>query len=383
MDLSQIPSAPPPPGVIPNFVNPPSIAPICRIVIAVTLPLMAIFLILRIYVRVAVSKKLGIDDFLCYISAAVVVAYCGVSLATLDNPVGVRNWNVPISRITVSFRQLAVSLIILYALGSLAVKATLLTLYLRVFSPDRRARTAMLCGLGFISVLYIVSVIANLALCLPRDGEDGWIQSGMRCEKKGGQFAEIQAIFGALTDLYVFFIPIKLLAGLNLNQRRKKALYVVFFTGFLACIVSIINAVFRFVVLGTGDIIWNGVPISALGAAELNLGIVCACVPVTFVLFQRAATTARNWASRLMPWAFEGQSALTESKIYPEVNGQQPPPVRQSIRSGLRSYIRRAYSGTPAPTSTAPALDSYVSADYDYHAQIARQSHNRGNSSEG
>lgn len=62
MDLSNVPALAPPPGVVPNFVNPESLAPLCRIVIALTLPLMVVFLALRMYVRLRISRAMGADD---------------------------------------------------------------------------------------------------------------------------------------------------------------------------------------------------------------------------------------------------------------------------------------------------------------------------------
>lgn len=61
LDLSQIPAVPPPPGVVPNFTDPPSQAHIPQIVVYVTLPLMVFFLSLRLYTRLK-NSKLGVDD---------------------------------------------------------------------------------------------------------------------------------------------------------------------------------------------------------------------------------------------------------------------------------------------------------------------------------
>lgn len=61
-DLSKIPAAPPPPGVIPNFVDPPSLANMPRIFTYVTLPPMILFLAMRMYVRIFVTHKIGLDD---------------------------------------------------------------------------------------------------------------------------------------------------------------------------------------------------------------------------------------------------------------------------------------------------------------------------------
>lgn len=61
-DLSQIPSAAPPPGVVPNFIDPPSQANVPRIFTYVTLPPMILFLAMRMYVRIFVTHTIGLDD---------------------------------------------------------------------------------------------------------------------------------------------------------------------------------------------------------------------------------------------------------------------------------------------------------------------------------
>ncbi|KAK6956859.1 hypothetical protein Daesc_002140 [Daldinia eschscholtzii] len=62
LDLDHTPIIAPPPGVVPNFENPKSLAPIGRITIAVVLPLMVIFVVLRFYTRFQISRSIGADD---------------------------------------------------------------------------------------------------------------------------------------------------------------------------------------------------------------------------------------------------------------------------------------------------------------------------------
>jgi len=60
--LAQLPALQPPPGVVPNFVNPQSIAHQTRTAIYVTLPLMLLFLVLRLYTRLRILRAVGADD---------------------------------------------------------------------------------------------------------------------------------------------------------------------------------------------------------------------------------------------------------------------------------------------------------------------------------
>lgn len=62
MDLSQIPAAQPPEGVTPNFVNPPSLATLYRVIIYVFIPLMTALVVVRLGTRLRQMHKLVADD---------------------------------------------------------------------------------------------------------------------------------------------------------------------------------------------------------------------------------------------------------------------------------------------------------------------------------
>ena len=60
--LSKIPAGTPPPGVQPNFVNPPSSAPVLIAVGTVFMGIMFLFAGMRFYVKVIVRRKVAPDD---------------------------------------------------------------------------------------------------------------------------------------------------------------------------------------------------------------------------------------------------------------------------------------------------------------------------------
>lgn len=62
MDLSQIPAGQPPEGVTPNFVDPPSLATLYRVIIWVFMPLMSAFVAVRLGTRLRQMHKLVADD---------------------------------------------------------------------------------------------------------------------------------------------------------------------------------------------------------------------------------------------------------------------------------------------------------------------------------
>jgi len=61
-DLNTLSLSIPPEGVIPNFINPVSMAFITRDVIYAFVPVMVLFLALRIFSRVIIKHSFGFDD---------------------------------------------------------------------------------------------------------------------------------------------------------------------------------------------------------------------------------------------------------------------------------------------------------------------------------
>ncbi len=61
-DFSKIPAQAPPAGVTSNFENPYSLAVLPRGFIYATLPPMLVFLGLRFYTRIKITRNVGVDD---------------------------------------------------------------------------------------------------------------------------------------------------------------------------------------------------------------------------------------------------------------------------------------------------------------------------------
>ena len=57
-----VPALPPPPGVIPNFHDPPSRAPELRIGMGVCIGTTLVLLVLRLYTKLAITHTAGWDD---------------------------------------------------------------------------------------------------------------------------------------------------------------------------------------------------------------------------------------------------------------------------------------------------------------------------------
>ncbi|KAK7959362.1 uncharacterized protein PG986_004216 [Apiospora aurea] len=290
-------------------------------------------------------------------------------MIVLDNPVGPHQWDVPV---------LTAASVVLYALGCMAVKSTLLVFYLRIFAPQPNAKRLIWSGLVSIVVFYLISVIVTLASCLPRAGDGGWSilspSRGDRCFEEDSRFAEVQGIVGALTDLYVWIVPMTVIVKVRLSRKQKIGVYGVFATGFLFLSTHYRESwLLAHLHLGSSTDHEDSV-------AELNIGIICACMLVVFVLFRGIVRRLLEWIKQ--PRASGKPQNKNEWKVYlnAEVEGGNGnlPSVPPGALSGLKRFMQRTLRSRATDTNLTLAdtargdVSSFVSADYNYHAHLDR-----------
>ncbi|KAK8123168.1 hypothetical protein PG984_011838 [Apiospora sp. TS-2023a] len=258
---------------------------------------------------------------------------------------------------------------------------SLLALYVQVFRPSRVARAFIWLGIIAISVVYIAVTVAMLAYMLPRPGDGGW-GSLVNTQRMGIPSRVIdltQGFFSAFSDFYVLIIPIVVVSGLQLPLRKKIGLTGVFLTGLISCGCSITGIVFRYDALyfDVEDNRWLSIEFEALCVAELNIGILCACIPVFFVLFRpvlrRFETGFVYLKERFSPRANKENAAIEmKATSPPEIS----PHVPTGTLSGLKSFFRRVghtqrkETEKPAPDTLTSQDLEFQSIDYDYHAQM-------------
>ncbi|KAI1200785.1 hypothetical protein F5X97DRAFT_70856 [Nemania serpens] len=297
--LEQIPALPPPAGVQSDFDSSETRDDLARIVVSLTYALMLIFLALRIYTRVRITNSLGVDDYLSLAAGASITAFTGVSLSLFGSPLGRHQWDVPLSHFDASFLERTLASIVLFSLSSLFVRTALLALYLRVFAPNKTARTMIWAGIVTIVVFYTISIILNIRFCVPISmttpvpDKDAWAKKlkASTCSQPVYNLNASVGLFGAVSDLYVLVIPVSMVSKLRVPRNRKIGILTIFLTGLLAVALSTLSTVFRFIQLQSYDFTWDSIPSYTLRAAELNIGLICSCMPIVFIIFKKILQT--------------------------------------------------------------------------------------------
>lgn len=389
-DPSLFPALTPPAGVVPNFDDPTTRTPAGRIVICVTLSIMLMFVVLRAYSRVFVTRLFGIDDYLCLLSAASVTTASAFLLSILGDPLGPHQWNVPLTAITHKYVVNSFVAVCMYAISSMFTKCTLLAFYLRVFQPNRTARIMAWAGIITIVLFYVVSIIYLLVQCVPVDQElpgldpTKWEERARnnRCGRRSIDVSAAQGIVGAVTDLYVLAIPISSVLALRLQKKRKIGVLGIFLTGLLACVCSAVAAYYRWGSRDTNDYTWDSVLLCSLASAELNVGIICSCMPIVFVLF-RASATMSPWSSFVRYLRTRGRHSAATNSYQPKdpfsgLSDEDPtlPQFQRRRLTGLHTFIHKSHRSPPPQGITVMTeLSTYrtlASVDDTYHEQLKR-----------
>ncbi|PVH68619.1 hypothetical protein DL98DRAFT_375249, partial [Cadophora sp. DSE1049] len=263
---------PPPPGVTPNFVNPEYIGHQVVVVNGIFLFLSTVVVVLRMYSRLYITSSAGIEDLINY------VIVCKYGL-------GVHLWNLPLTTFSPYYLRINLASTIIYCLSILFIKLSILLLYLRI-SPDRKFRTAVYSVIVVVVGYNLGSAFTNVFSCTPiARSWDLSITSGSCINRPIFYFANAGLNIG--TDCVMLILPIPMLWNLQMPRRQKAGLIGVFMAGSFVCIVSIIRLKYLFPLLKNPDITWAVVPALVWCTIEIDVGIICACLPTLKPVLRR------------------------------------------------------------------------------------------------
>ena len=120
------------------------------------------------------------------------------------------------------------SLSFIYVLAILFTKLSICFLYLRVFGVNTTFRKFVHGGMIFCGMYYSAFFGVSIAQVLTCDGLSS-IRDSL-CVKTQDLLL-VQALLNAVTDVYIFLLPIKPIMQLNMRGGRKTAILIVFLAG--------------------------------------------------------------------------------------------------------------------------------------------------------
>ncbi|KAL8799065.1 MAG: hypothetical protein Q9182_006161 [Xanthomendoza sp. 2 TL-2023] len=161
-------------------------------------------------------------------------------------------------------------------------KLSLFILYYRLFNPSNIMRYLIYFGVAFNFLFYTIYLFIYAFYC-PNTSK-----RAPTCQQSVKVLGVVAAAINIASDFYILLIPLCAVSNLQLPPKKKLGLLAIFFTGFLACLCSIISLHYRIVLARGNDNIWNVTPVLVISTVEFNIGIICSCLPTLPALFRRA-----------------------------------------------------------------------------------------------
>ncbi|OCL09635.1 hypothetical protein AOQ84DRAFT_397291 [Glonium stellatum] len=274
----------PPPEVIaswpvPDYTNPISRGPTLLIVELTILPVALICVALRLYVRYFMVRKTWWDDWLMVVAAifGTGVTIC-VVLASQKYGWNIHVWDLTLVQM-IQGRQVSIAGQTLFVFASGFEKLSILATYLRIAVSGTWFRRLTWASIVLVNLVMLVFTIVLWTQCNPASEYWNLFATDRTCEAEGPPLMG-QASATVFTDLVVYILPMPTLYQLKLPQWNRIVLMAVFGLGGLVCVAGIMRTVWvHHVVYSTYDITWEGFYLWIWTAVEVNLGVICGCIP--------------------------------------------------------------------------------------------------------
>ncbi|MCJ1458810.1 hypothetical protein MMC28_009184 [Mycoblastus sanguinarius] len=246
--LDQLPGLDPPPGVTPDFVNPDNYQSTIIATMTVCLTVATLITALRLYTRLFIIKSFHLED---YASCA---AWAGLVLSAAVE--------------------------ITYSPVILAAKLAILLQLMHIFVTSRNTvRFYLVQLLIWINVLwYLIQMFMTAFQCLPRAKIWNPMIPG-HCVITFYTINFMGSTFNVVSDLFILILPILWVWKLQMVWKRKLGVSLIFATGILACLSSIMRLVTFHQSGKHPDQTWYLGLDGLWTLAEITCGIICGSLP--------------------------------------------------------------------------------------------------------
>ncbi|CAI7661132.1 unnamed protein product [Penicillium glandicola] len=278
----------------------PDRGPVVRVVAEVVTALSTVAVILRIIARGFILRRLGGDDYCLIMSWLIaiglsvsVIAATTKGLGRFDSNIS-SDWVYWLSRCTYIFT-------VLYNPALMATKTAILLLYRRLTKTTTFFHTATTACLVLVNLAGLVFTLLSIFQCRPISETFNINSDNKKCIDIVTLYL-VSAPVNILTDLVILFLPMPLLTGVTLPPKQKMMLIATFALGGFVAVVGVMRIAYlqeaattRLEALNSGrystqaNLSWYTAPPCMWSIVEVNVGIICACIPVLKPLFVRIA----------------------------------------------------------------------------------------------
>ncbi|KAL4899585.1 hypothetical protein BDW74DRAFT_171395 [Aspergillus multicolor] len=247
---------------------------------------------LRITYRV-LAGQLGLDDYTIVASLLVAAGISGVGFPLKSHGLGKNIWTVPFADISATMKLFFIEEV-LYTTCTALVKISMLFLYLRLF-PNVLLRKAIFTSLAITALWALGSFFAQVFSCKPIsfywnqwDGE----HEG-RCSSHNALLLA-HSIINIVLDILVIVLPMPVLVRLQMSIEKRVGMCLMFAVGLVVTVISVLRLVETVGFNDTTNPTKDFVPVGVWSLLEIDVGIMCSCMPGIRALCKRLYNTLRN-----------------------------------------------------------------------------------------
>ncbi|KAI2473895.1 hypothetical protein F4781DRAFT_379269 [Annulohypoxylon bovei var. microspora] len=285
MSDGQLYYAEPPPGQVRTPVNPPTRRDELMAAGISTTIIAGVALGLRLYTRVYMLKKrLEADDWLVIAAFIISVAMLVFVKKDIDHGLTYHVWDILQDTYHIGERLYGLLAYLSFILSVSFAKMSMLVLYLRL-APHMWFRWTCYICIAIIASYSVTAALVESLACRPLQGiVDESIDA--ICYDSYPAYISLSSLNIGI-DIIILLLPIPLVIRMQLPRRQKVSVILLFATGIVVCCVALKRVTYIPVLEATEDYDWDAVPDMILCFIEVNLGIVCASVPVVRPFFSR------------------------------------------------------------------------------------------------
>ncbi len=233
--------------------------------------------------------EFGYDDYTVFaVLFAGLPSVILIEKGVVPNGLGRDVWTVPFDHIT-NFVRFLYPLESLYFLQIGLVKLTLLFFCLRIF-PKQIMKRVLWGTISFVIVWTFAFIIASIVQCAPISYYwTSWDKDPSRHGKcvNINALAWTHAAMSILLDIWMLALPLSEVFRLQLTWRKKASVTMMFLVGTFVTVVSILRLQSLVTFATSSNPTWDQVNVVMWSNIEVNVGIICACLPALRVILVR------------------------------------------------------------------------------------------------
>ncbi|KAH7305458.1 hypothetical protein B0I35DRAFT_362170 [Stachybotrys elegans] len=273
------PALAPPANTIPDFEHPPNRTHHGIVITTVFLSLAGMCFLVRAYSRIMILRRVKTEDV---IGLAAMGFYAGLiwTAYSLAHTPGfwIHQWNVTVLDMSPTLYYWYI-LPAMYTMTMVCCKSAILLEWIHLFvPPGTRNGFFWICsGMLWTTVgFYIVMLIAGQFYCTPREKIwHRWVP-GTCGDRRDLQTPS--AFFNVITDFIILLLPQKVIWNLDVSNKKRIGVSIIFSIGLLACVCAIGRTITNMRLDYEGDVTYESSDPFFWGLAECTGALVVFCM---------------------------------------------------------------------------------------------------------